>query len=237
MFSPSGSSGAGTINEVQHDAPGRLSAATQTGLVHWETDSTGKTSRSVRYHAPHGLPSNALYALHIARDTLWAVGAGGLVAWPMTRHRTAPLVTPLLEKIWINLQPTTLTSGTVLPYDENNLKLQLATLRYAAGAHTLYRYRLQPNAAWTETDNRDLFFFSLKDGTYRLEIQAQNADGAWGESLRLDWRIRPPFWKSAWFWGLVIGSVLALMVAFYRRRLRQVQRESEIQVQVARHER
>lgn len=205
---------------AQMSPDGHLWATTRTGLVHWAQDS----NPPIRYGAAHGLPPGSVSDLDIKSDTLWLATADGLVCFSPSQLSKPPLIQPFFEKIWVNQKERAFSDNMRFPYDENNLQIQLATLHYRTGDQTLYRYRLRPSDAWTETRQRTLMFFSLGQGRYQLEVQAQNADGAWGTSAQLQWRIQPPFWLSAWFWSFVVAVLTGGVFWFFRYRLRQSQK-------------
>lgn len=213
------------INVLAESPRGQIWSGTMGGLLCWQRD----TQAAKGFHFAHGVPPGSWYDLAFAGDTVLAAGSAGVLAF------LPPLSTgtsPYFQEIQVNRHPFKLAQGHRLSYLENNLQFQLATYSYATGDRTQYRYRLGTRESWTETDDRALNFFSLGAGVYELEVQAKSADGIWSESLRQQWHIRPPFWRTIWFWGLLCGTAIGIVYLFFRVRLRQVRNESALLKQI-----
>lgn len=146
---------------------------------------------------------------------------------------SAPASDVVLDKCWVNNLVRNVLPGSVFPFGENNLTFQFSSLNFRTAEQTHYRYRLHNAAPWQASTDHILRFFSLGEGSYRLEIQAQNEEGTWGSPFVLPFAIRPPFYRSWWF----IGG-LALMLAgggflLFRHRLKEVQKEASFKAQIA----
>jgi signal transduction histidine kinase len=62
----------------------------------------------------------------------------------------------------------------------------------------------------------------LSPGEYVFRVKACNNDGVWNEDgTRLSIRIVPPFWRTAWFYALVLVSSIGIVVGTTRTISRQ----------------
>src|ERR1035438_4457029 len=90
----------------------------------------------------------------------------------------------------------------------------------------VFRYRLVgANSSWTETSQRELQFANLASGSYRLEIEAQEIDGAWsGRRAEFPFNILPPWYWSWWFISLCVLIPLLIAAGVLRLRILGAQR-------------
>ena len=66
----------------------------------------------------------------------------------------------------------------------------------------------------------------MPSGDYLFELQAANNEGIWNEEkLNFDIHISTPWWKTIWFWTLVILGLSAFGYLLYRWRIGEVRRE------------
>ncbi len=182
--------------------------------------------------AMHGLPPGNIKALDRQADTLWVLTDSGLAALPDGLPAAVP-ARVTLEALWVNNTARPVQPGLRFAFGENNLSFQLAALNFRSAGQTRYRYRLHAGDVWQETELRLLRFFSLGEGRYRLEVQAQNEDGIWGESLVFPFVVKPPFYR-AWQFFAGLGLLLAAGgFGAFRYRLREVQKEAAMREQIA----
>ena len=86
-----------------------------------------------------------------------------------------------------------------------------------------FRYRMEGfDADWVEAGTeRKAHYTNLPPGNYRFRVQASNNEGVWNEAgAALQFEIRPHFYQTKWFHGLLLvaGAVLAWIA--YRWRVR-----------------
>ncbi|MCB0580485.1 MAG: histidine kinase, partial [Phaeodactylibacter sp.] len=117
---------------------------------------------------------------------------------------------------------------------QNNIGFEFLSLQYHFFGKVPYRYRLQQEAAWTHTFNRDVFFPALRPGRYRFEVQAKGQDGHWSPAAEAAFVVRPPYWATWWFRGLALALAGGIFFAFFRFRTRQLKAEALRQQERAR---
>ena len=127
------------------------------------------------------------------------------------------------------------TENLVLPYDQNSFSLQFSALSFSNPETHRYRYRLLGlDDDWHDAADgrRDVSYYSVPHGDYRLEVQASTSRGPWLDPpAGLDITVLPPWWDSWWFRTLYIATALLLLAALYRYRVQQVARHYNIRVE------
>lgn len=218
------------VENLHLDQLGHLWAGTLNGLswVRWSWDG-GALVRNIT--TAHGLPSNEIADVATDGQALWVATTGGLAYFDQALGKVAPPQKPLLEGVWVNEREAKLPglgqSALHLKSNERNIRVKFVSLQYSNAGSIKYRYRLQPEAAWTVTSERVLNLASMAAGSYVLEVQAQNADHVWSGSTVLAFTIPPYWWQTWWFVTLVslmlVGTVLG--VFRYRELLRNKEKE------------
>ena len=95
-----------------------------------------------------------------------------------------------------------------LSYEENVFSFEFAGLHYASPKGNLYAYMMEGfEKEWNYTDanRRFVTYTNMPGGTYTFRVKASNNQGKWndqGTSIRII--ITPPFWKTIWFYGLLL---------------------------------
>lgn len=104
-------------------------------------------------------------------------------------------------------QSITSTKNLVLSY-KYNFSLDFSILNTVAPSKVQYKYRLVGfDDDWNMTDatKRSATYTNLAGGDYVFEVTATNNDGVWSDEItQLKITIVPPFWKTTWFYSLLI---------------------------------
>lgn len=119
----------------------------------------------------------------------------------------------------------------VLSWRENYFQLELAALDFVDPDKNLYKYKLEGyDQDWSEPSNvRFVSYTELPGGNYTLKIKASNSDGVWNETpYELKIVIVPPFWRTTWFYVLVVIIGTAGVILFTQLRTRQIKKENKI---------
>jgi PAS domain-containing protein len=121
---------------------------------------------------------------------------------------------------------TTLDEITFSPEDKI-FSFEFAALDYALPRRNHYAYLLEGfNDKWIELGaKREVTFTNLDPGTYVFRVKASNSDAVWSEASTVAIRIivRPPFWQTWWFRGLLLLTFLLALVAVHRLRVRRLE--------------
>ncbi len=146
--------------------------------------------------------------LRDSRGTLWIGTVGGI-----TRFRPeldTPNLTPppvYITRISLFDKPVTPGGELSFPHHRNYLRFDFFGINYTAPRSVLYRYRLQGiSEQWLTTRQRSIAFPYLPPGEYVFEVSARNNDGVWSHHQATTmFTIRPPFWSTWWFRGLLLA--------------------------------
>jgi len=117
-----------------------------------------------------------------------------------------------------------------ISYEENSVTVEMARPDYLNLMNIEYQYRLAGlNDEWSEwsSDSR-LEFNYLPPGKYVLEVRSKDAFGRIQESDRITFRIKPPYWQTAWFSALQVLFFTGLV--FIASRLNRKQTVSRKQL-------
>ncbi len=114
----------------------------------------------------------------------------------------------------------------VLGPDDRDLRVVARLLSYTDPKAHRYRFRLHGyDAGWMDQGaSGERVFSRLDPGSYKLEVEATNADGVWSAPRELAIAVRPPWWKTgaAYIAYATLGVLALLMLAWlYQRRLKR----------------
>lgn len=166
--------------------------------------------------------------------TVWIGTSGGLSRFKAQPRRS--------EESQIRVVFTKLVMGRLdvsgqrnpsVGMDSNTLTARFSALNAPRDNGAVFRYRLTPaNSIWAETTQGALEFAGLSPGTYRLEVEARDVDGAWrGQTGEFSFEIQTPWNRTWWFLSacglapLLIGAaVLRLRILGAKQRERELVR-------------
>jgi len=216
---------------LAEDNMGHLWTGSNNGLAKIRFDQMNKVS-VYPYTILHGLPANVIEAIVPIDQTVWVATSKGIAI--IESGSTNKPVTPQAPRLSAFQVNNSLYSFGIKPdfsHSENNLFFWFTNLHFPTGDQTSYRYRLDPQQPWQYTSQPHLALYSLAPGVYRLDIAAQDENRKWSQALELPFRIRPPFWQTWWFWGIISLAMVTLLTLFYNYRLRVLRRELTLQQQ------
>ncbi len=118
-----------------------------------------------------------------------------------------------------------------LSWRENYFQLEVVALDFIDPTKNLFKYKLEGyDNDWSEPSNvRYISYTELPGGKYTLKIKASNSDGVWNENpYELKITIVPPFWKTTWFYILVVIIGTAAVVLFTQWRTAKIKEENKV---------
>lgn len=121
-----------------------------------------------------------------------------------------------------------------LRYDENFFSVEYSAPFYQAGYPVQYAHMLEGvDANWVE-DQGKADYTNLDGGEYVFKVRATAKPGIWGnEEARVIIYIKPPFWKTWWFY-IMCALVLGLMAyGIYRYRINELLKRQAIRNKIA----
>lgn len=113
----------------------------------------------------------------------------------------------------------------VFDHSINNFIFKWAVTDYNDPLYNNYYYKLHGiDTAWHYAGNRgEVQFANLSSGDYTLLLKGANANRVYAQTiLNLHFAIRPPFWRTWWFFGLLFLLSGLIFYALYKYRVSQV---------------
>ncbi len=121
-------------------------------------------------------------------------------------------------------------SNTVL-----QAKIYFTGISYSNPQRVTYMYRIIENSKeWINNGTENFVpFIATSPGTYHLQVKAANEDGIWSEPKELVLIFQPKWYQTWWFKLLVFLTTAAIIYAFYRYRIRQIEKQHAIRKNIA----
>ncbi len=121
-----------------------------------------------------------------------------------------------------------------LDYKENSLVIEFSTLNYSSAY--LIKYKLVDlDKDWKIADkDKEAIYNYLPPGTYRFQLKAINEEGNETEkTLELIIKVSPPFWKSWWFYSILVLLTGSLIYWFDRERMNRKEVMQKMRTDIA----
>jgi signal transduction histidine kinase/ligand-binding sensor domain-containing protein len=112
------------------------------------------------------------------------------------------------------------------------LEMQFAALTFVRPEHSRFRYMMEGlDQNWTEAGTeRSARYAQLPYGNFTFRVIAANRDGVWNtEGARIAVVVVPPFWRTQWFFALMVVAAAGLALAGHTWRMTLIRREQERQ--------
>jgi len=227
-----------TIHAILDDEQGHLWFATSNGITRCdcgEMARPAKCSHWMDFGPADGLRSrematNSHPSAWRARDGhLWFATPKGVVEVDPA-HFPVNTVPPPVSIESFAVDDETVQRNAVLRIAAGHVHFQFdyAGLSFTAPQKVLYRYRLDGfDKYWTEAGTRrTAWYTNIPPGRYTFRVQAANNDGLWNEQgAALSFELRPHFYQSFWFYGILLALTIALVALALRLRLHRAEGE------------
>ena len=119
-------------------------------------------------------------------------------------------------------------SWTRVAAGHSHFQFEYAGLSFVAPQKVRYRFMLDGfDHGWTEAGTRRVAYYTnIPPGRYTFRVQAANNDGVWNtQGAALAFELRPHFYQTLWFYGLLALAVAGLVAGLLRLRLVRAERE------------
>ncbi|HYG39483.1 MAG TPA: two-component regulator propeller domain-containing protein [Cytophagales bacterium] len=123
-----------------------------------------------------------------------------------------------------------------LSHDNNYLTFDFIGIHFSNPNKVRYQFRLTPaDEEWLPVTNKnDATYSNLSPGKYTFEVRA-TTNGSWiSPTVSFDFSIEKPFWKTWWFFSLMILMAIGLIYGYissHTRTLKVIQKDLEVKVQ------
>lgn len=148
---------------------------------------------------------------------------------------------PLIANISINSLPWRPALSIIhskeieLSYKENFLTIYFAVTNFSISGKQQFRYRLRGvSDNWIESQTLNFANYTqLKPANYIFELQSANSDGIWSKEITsLIIRIKPPWWKTNWFYAVTAALLASILYFLFKRRINQVRYKAEMKQKI-----
>lgn len=230
------------ITGVLLDNLNNLWLASSTGIIHYKPQ-TQAILTYFREKMIAGYEFKAHAALKDKRGFFWwGTGNGILRFHPDSIQPYPDAPYPFIEKLYIHDtiwsgKPVADELGSIsIPYYGNKLSMKLIPVTPYLAEFARIQYRMLPiDTLWKELGKEEVINFQiLPPGSYTLEFKALNANGIESTTRNFSIRIKPPYWQTIWFWGLVVLSTVGISwgisFSIIQRRLEQERQKQKIRL-------
>jgi ligand-binding sensor domain-containing protein/signal transduction histidine kinase len=191
------------------------------------------------YNSSDGMPTEETSssghpsALRAADGHLWfATRKGVAIVIPseLRESHTPPSV--VVERFMVDdIERKSSGAEITVPPGHIRYAFEYAGLSYVSPSRVRYRYILEGfDKEWTQAGSRrNAYYTNLPPRHYRFRVQAANEDGIWNETgAEAAFVIKPRFYRTLWFYGLVILVLIGIIFALYRMRVRAIRSKFDV---------
>jgi ligand-binding sensor domain-containing protein len=111
-----------------------------------------------------------------------------------------------------------------IPYHDNDIRIHVAAINFTDAQNNRFCYRIDSNESWVTLEKQNIINFNnLSPGNYTLQIKVFSASSRWQEVVKkITMIVQPPFWKTTWFYVLMILLAAFLIFITVRLRIRRI---------------
>lgn len=172
------------------------------------------------FGAADGLIGDQVNDITIKNDTVYVATSGGISYLPTSLSLPVADIATFITRVNISGKDEELKEDYSLPFSKNDVTIEFSGVDLT-GFIPLFEYSTN-NSDWQRTDKIELK--RLAPGTYKIKIRAIKRDGTPSTQIAgVSISIKTPFWKSNWFWTVLVLVTFSLIIYFIQRRNRQRQ--------------
>ena len=239
------------VLDIATDKQQRLWVCSSNGLAVMTYKSKQDTWDIYNVSKQLGLNFDSWVDGRMAVDTLghiWLSTIDNLVRiYPEKIHLQKEIPRIVIEKVLLDMKETNwdnyadsvysyfrLPYKPVFNYQQNSLGIQFNGTNLSDASAQEYSYMLEPlDTAWSPgSQNNFVSLLKLVPGNYVFKVKAKVRGNEWSEPTSFTFSIERPFWEKWWFRLLLIALASWLVIYIYRRRIKAVQQEVNVQNQL-----
>jgi ligand-binding sensor domain-containing protein/two-component sensor histidine kinase len=168
---------------------------------------------------------------------LWFATLGGAAIIDPLRIKSNPYPPKCkIEQMLVNGKQIDTDHIQELPPGSNNFEFQYTGLSFTAPEKIQFRYQLAGfDKDWIEAGSRRLAqYTNIPPGNYTFRMKACNNDGLWNEEgAAFLFSIRPYFYQTRWFYGLVAAAIALSVWQFHKYRVKRALEIERIRTRIA----
>ena len=136
-----------------------------------------------------------------------------------------------INDLTILSKPIYLTDTIVLSYKQSVFSFEFAALHFVSPSKNKFQYKMEGfDENWIDADATQRFatYTNLPGGEYLFKVRASNSDGVWNkQGVVLHVFIKPPFYKTMWFYSLLVLLIVVAIYIYIKIREKQLIKEKE----------
>ncbi len=212
------------IRSLVTDPKGNVWIGTSMGLgVRWKGQER-LTSYSVRsgFIGSEAKPGAAIVT---SKGLLWfgtALGATRVDPAALEQRASEPLIA--IRKLSVNFEERPVVSGVEFDHTERDIRINYGSVSLSDPNAVLYQYRLEGSeTVWQPlTHETEVHYSALSPGRYSFQVKAIDRFNTWSEPVELRFTILPPWYRSWWFYSLMVVLLATGTFSYIKFRERQL---------------
>lgn len=158
---------------------------------------------------------------------LWFATIRGLVMVEPERLNHNPIPPAvMIEEIRVNGKKYGRSATPEVPVGDGSLEVKYTGLSFVDSTKVRFKYRLAGfDRDWVEAGTRRMATYTnLPPGRFEFRVIACNNDGVWNDTgSAFAIMLRPPYYRSNWFFALLAISVLGFGLGIHRYRVTRLE--------------
>ncbi|HLO90085.1 MAG TPA: histidine kinase, partial [Lentimicrobium sp.] len=215
-----------------------LWVATNNGLNKIIINSFGINPKIVVFLREQGLISNEINRIKTKGKILYIGCNGGLTIFDTEKYLPLKNSPPIfINNLSILKQDTVIKNGYELKYNQNFITIRYGGVNFRDAGQLLYKYRLIGlSNKWVYSRNLQVEYAFLPSGNFKFEVYAINSEGLISlKPATLEFRIKPPYWKTWWFISFNLLVLLFLFYTYFNLRIKTLRKEHSLQSDISRY--
>lgn len=178
------------------------------------------------YTVYNGLASNDVRDVVKWGNTLYVVTSKGLSILKLQETEKEKQPPPVYITSIVDINNKALNkNGFDLTYSNNFLKVTYNAIYFSNPGEITYQYNFNNDTSkWITTGNSEIVFSDLTEGHYKFAVRAKKLNSTWSESATFEFTVLPPFYRTWWFYALIIATCtigVSLAIIYILRRNRR----------------
>lgn len=123
-----------------------------------------------------------------------------------------------------------------LQYYQNNIAFDFTALYYKDETKVRYQYRLLPQQTeWSLATSANFITYpQLPPNSYTFEVKASSNQFTWSKTAVYQFEVLAPFYRTTWFYFLLMALLGLLFYSYYRMRIKQIEAMQKVRNRIAR---
>ncbi len=205
------------VTAIHEDSKGTLWVATHRGLAYLDNRES-----IFRFISCREFIGQWIWNIGKCENGLmWLIDARGLsIVDPSELDRRLLPPPVYIRSVEVNHNPISMISKLELMSNENHIHINYQGVNLAYGKDLQYQTLLQPtNKEWSHmSNNRSIVLGDLQSGDYTFLVKAIAVDGTEStQPASFSFSIAQSYWKTWWFYGLII--IIVIFITTFLNRL------------------